>query len=86
MGKKSKLIVQAVYVPRDTAAQLAAIASYNGVSKLRLGGELLAHAVEIMYDEVFNVPEDAEGRERPDIFNEPSPFDTSKKHGKSEPK
>ena len=69
MSKEVKLVKQTVCVTRDTRAQLSAISAYRGVPKQRLAGELLAKAVEILYDEVFGVADVPAKRKRASTFD-----------------
>ena len=73
MKQEVKLVKQMVCVTPDTAAQLAAIAVYRRIPKQRLGGELLARAVEILYDEVFGVADVQARRKRVSTFEALSP-------------
>jgi hypothetical protein len=57
-----------VVVPLSTIAQVSACASYLGISKRRLAGELLAKAVELYYEEFFGVSGSEAQLERPSAF------------------
>lgn len=53
-----KLVFYQVIMPKVTKVQLAAIAASQGISHMRLGGELLAKAVEILYEETFSLQDE----------------------------
>ena len=80
--KQTKVMHFQIFAPRVTVAKLGAVAKMQGISKMRLAGELLAQAVDILWDETFKLA-DGEPSERPSAFD-PAPglHDRPKKGGK----
>jgi len=76
-----KLIPFQVYTPRVTKAKLSAIATMQGISKMRLAGELLADAVDILWDEVFGLTGEG-AKERPSAFDAAPGLHDRPKRGK----
>jgi len=79
--EKCKLMPFQVVAPRVTVAKLGAVAKMQGISKMRLAGELLADAVDVLWDEVFKF--DGEGaKERPSAFDSAPGLHDRPKKGK----
>jgi len=84
MGKaeQGKLIYFQTYTPRITVAKLGAVATMQGISKMRLAGELLAQAVDILWDETFGLKGEG-AKKRPSAFDaSPGLHDRPKKRKK----